>query len=211
MRHIFFLIFFHLFLGCKSLAQGVELDMQVGYHNPGVKYHHPTPVIERSGENTLGNTSYLLGIASQIYNGVYLRTELGYMRTNFFMDISYDVTVVGTNTATRFSWFSNQRIYLGVIPEYRVAYKAFSIKGFAGPLLVSDVSNRLLSVNQVGFSDRNLIGLKAGIGGIIMIKKVGLTATVSHVGVPKYRVFSSYDPYLSYKQTHVSAGVLYRF
>jgi hypothetical protein len=73
-------------------GQGIELDLGAGVHVSNINFHHTSNVdsVEASEFQSFGNSNFNIGVTSLIgKKNFYLRTEIGFIKTNSFFSASY--------------------------------------------------------------------------------------------------------------------------
>lgn len=222
------LIFFisMLFSGGTIYSQGFQIDMSFGSGPSLIKIHHDYPF--KIYDSVTGGSfqSYFIGLTNKIRGKFFLRTEMGFIRSDLHLRIDYNYLGYGyiSGRVIKSQVLSvsihNERIYIGILPEFRHSFKKVDFFINAGILLGDEL------VNTSYFSDTNVeneeitsygddgkagifgystncglnynlgsIALKLNLGGIFF-NKANLFNTVNH-------------PEVSYRNISIALGVVY--
>jgi len=195
----------------SSFAQSTELDLSFGSHFSKSAFHHNSKV-NTTEDQKFDNTGrhYHFGIASKLSDGIYLRSELGLISTNSFFSIDYDYDEgLGLKQGLIISWLNNQKIYFGLLPEYRISKNDLHFYFHGGILISSDINNSFITHNQVLLPRSTPIGLKLGGGFGYQIKNIGFRTNLGYTAFGKSRLYNIYHPYISYRQINATIGLVY--
>ena len=194
-------------------AQKVEIDFGIGVHFSNINFHHTSDVnTDYSSEfQSFNNSNFNIGISSPIgKKNWYLKTELGYIKTNSFFAVSYKFDEgFGVQSITRVTYLTNQKIYLGVLPEYRYDYKSLTLKFFGGVLFGSDIANTYSTSNTVLLPKSIPLGLK--MGGAVQYRwnKIGVEYRISYAKFGQSELENRWHPKISYDLVLINLGIVY--
>lgn len=208
-------LIFAFILAALSLtqAQDMEFDFSIGLLNPQVKFHHHSELnIDNSRNNeSNGGMNLFLGVSRPIFrNSFYLKTEIGFLeKTSYVSAIyTYDFGVVVENVSMS-GQITNNKMALGLMPEYRYKLHFLTLKLSAGPFVSSDIVNtiRLDKVEQLKKSKQ--IGFKMAGGVKLMWNKIGVEFSMAFAKFGKSRIKSYGHPRISYDMKMLSCGIVY--
>ena len=102
----------------KLTSQNFEIDVSLGVPRSKLIYHHNSEINGTSSYNDNGNL-FVVGFTSKEKNNFRLRTELGFLSLNNFISISYKFDQgQGLQNGSIISSLVNQKLYLGILPEF---------------------------------------------------------------------------------------------
>lgn len=210
-KYLFLFNFTLLFSSGITFAQGLQIDMSFGYYFGSPKFHNTSNIEIGSNKENYGfSTAYSIGGIKQIANNFYLRGELGYISNISFLSISYNFNEgSGEKHRILLSWLHNERIYLGVIPEYRKKYKNINFFINGGILVSLDLKNRFATLKKTYFIESYPLGLSLNGGLIINLGSIGLKFSANYMHFAKSKLINKYHPTISYKNMGARFGVLY--
>ena len=188
----------------------IEIDLMFGVISSYPKFHHAEYVKETSEYRLDFGSSYSIGITSRIKNNLYLRTEIGIMRTHTSFNIEYDDPILG-NREELSMMINNVRGYFGLIPEFRYNNNNVSLKLFAGPIITTNLVNTSVYYgdNKEMSAEYLPFGFKTGAGVIVRYESLGLTCNIAYVNIARGTLYNFEQPRISYNQIHINAGVVY--
>ncbi|MBK8621215.1 MAG: hypothetical protein IPN79_05500 [Saprospiraceae bacterium] len=194
-------------------AQKVEIDFGIGVHLSNVNFHHTSDVNsdDDSEFQAFDNSNFNIGITSPIGNkNWYLKTEIGFIKTNSFFSASYKYDEgFGEKNTTRVTYLTNQKIYLGVLPEYRYDYKSLTLKFTGGVLFSSDIANSYSTSNTVLLPKSKPVGLKMGGAVQYMWDKIGVEFRMSYAKFGQSELQNRWHPKISYDLVLLNWGIVY--
>lgn len=206
-----FTLLFTITCTTLGIAQ-FEMDLTTGVHLSNIKFHHSSPVDtdDDAGFQSWSSSNYTLGLTSPIGKSWHLRTELGLLKTNTFFAIIYDYDEgLGQQSSAFVTYLSNQKMFLSILPEYRIQRKNLSINFYGGPMLTADISNSFTTSNTNLLPKSKPLGLKVGAGINYRIKDIGFTMNTSLAFVSKSQLINRYHPAVSYTHIIMNFGVVY--
>ena len=116
-KHITLCLIFAIGISNSLKAQKVEIDFGIGVHLSNINFHHTSDVNtdDASEFQAFDNSNFNIGITSLIgKKNWFLKTEIGFIKTNSFFSISYKYDEgFGEQNTTRVTYLTNQKIYLG--------------------------------------------------------------------------------------------------
>ena len=202
---------FVLTLATPNQAQNTEVDFSSSALLTRLNFHYGGQIktdSDESYDNTGSN--FAIGLTSSIGKHWYLRTELGYVSNNSFILASYSFDEgFGRGSARIASYLNNEKIYLGVFPEYRKHIYESTLSIHGGPFLARDISNTFTSANEILLPKSRLLGLRLNGSLIIGQKKIRVKLNVGHTWFGKSRLFNRHHPYVSYNSFNFGLGLIY--
>lgn len=204
-----------LFMVCFSnavLAQNVEINLSVGMHFSSINFHHTSDV--NSNDDTRftsnGNSDFNLGITAPIGKKLYFRTELGFLKTNSFFIARYKYDEgFGEQSVSKITHLTNQKMYLGILPEYKTNFDSLTLKLSGGLLISSDISNTFATSNTDLLPKSTPLGIKIGGGIQYMWNKIGFEFRVSYAKFGQSELQNIWHPKVSYDLVLLNWGVVY--
>lgn len=193
----------------KLTSQNFEIDVSFGVPRSKLIYHHSSEIEGSSSYNDNGNL-FLIGITSKEKNNFRLRTELGFLSLNNFISISYKFDQgQGLQNGSIISSLVNQKLYLGILPEFVNNKKNHSFFLNGGLLLASNLSKVLANSNRVLNQEVRSFGMSINSGIIFKISSIGLKFNAGYSRFFKEPIFSRYEPYISYQNINLLFGIVY--
>lgn len=102
----------------KLTSQNFEIDVSFGVPRSKLIYHHNSEINGTNSYNSNGNL-FVVGFTSKEKNNFRLRTELGFLSLKNYISISYKYDQgQGLQTENINSFLLNQKLYVGILPEY---------------------------------------------------------------------------------------------
>lgn len=194
-------------------AQNVEIDFGIGIHLSNINFHHTSEVDsdESSETQAFDNSNFNLGITSPLgKKNLYLKSEIGFLKTNSFFAASYKYDEgFGEQSTTRVTYLTNQKIYLGILPEYRYINSSLTVKLNAGVLISSDISNTYSTSNTVLLPKSKPLGIKIGGGVQHMWNKIGFEIRLSYAKFGQSELQNIWHPKVSYDLILIDWGIVY--
>lgn len=212
-KHITLCFLFVIGILNSLKAQRVEIDFGIGLHLSNINFHHTSAVNSdyTSEFQAFDNSNFNIGITSPIgKKNWYLKTEIGFIKTNSFFSARYKYDEgFGEQNATRVTYLTNQKIYLGILPEYRYINKSLTLKFAGGVLLSSDIANTYSTSNTVLLPVSKPLGLKMGGAFQYMWNKIGVEFRLSYAKFGKSVLQNRYHPKISYDLVLLNWGIVY--
>ncbi len=205
-------IFLILFSSIPNYSQGLQIDLSFGFDNSTPKFHHNSPVILNSTYlEGLNSHSYTIGLTKKIRNNFYLRTEIGLVLTNLSLSLSYNYDEgFGNEHNNLITPFYNERMHLGIIPEYRIKYDIIDFFINGGILISSNLNNEFTAeYNILGANKTPIIGTTLNGGININIGKLAFKFGIEYMSFTKTKLINFYHPYISYTNIGGKFGVVY--
>jgi len=206
-------VVFLFMFSISNSAQNVEIDFGMGIHLSNINFHHTSTVDsdETSEFQVYDNSNFIIGITTPIrHKNLHLKTEIGFLKTNSFFAASYKYDEgFGEQSITRVTYLTNQKMYLGVVPEYRFINKFLMIKLAGGILISSDISNTMSSSNTVLLPKSNPLGMKIGAGIQSMWNNIGLELDISYAKFGQSELQNRWHPKISYDLILIQWGIVY--
>lgn len=194
-------------------AQNMEVDFGIGLHLSNINFHHTSEVDsdEASEFQAFNNSNFKLGITTSLgRKNLFLKTELGFIKTNAFFGASYKYDEgFGEQRITRISYLTNQKIYLGILPEYRLVNGSLTIKLSGGILLSSDISNTYSTSNTILLPKSNPLGIRIGGGFQYMWNKIGIECIIAFAKFGQSELQNRWHPKVSYDLLLFNWGIVY--
>lgn len=213
MKNIILLLLLNIVLIDAVIAQNVEIDFGIGVHLSNINFHHTSEVTsdEASEFQAYDNSNFNVGITSPIdKRNLYLKTEIGFFKTNSFFAVRYRYDEgFGEQNGNRITYLTNQKMYLGILPEYRYSSQSFIFKFTGGVLFSSDISNTYSTSNTILLTKSMPIGLKIGVGAQHMWNKIGVEFRASYVKFGQSELQNRYHPKVSYDLVLLNMGIVY--
>ncbi len=199
-----------LFSSKNIFAQKIKFDLSYGLYNTKVKFHHSSDVDDKGTDIANGN-SFSFGITSKIKNNLFLNTEIGLLSTKSFISIIYNYDEgFGEKHSVLLSWIQNERVYFGIMPEYRKSIKHFDYYVKGGVLLANDIKNYSSTLNDVfPIKTKPVLGLKLNTGLNWNIGIIALKFDLGFMTFTKSQLINRYHPYISYTNFGANIGVVY--
>ena len=192
-------------------AQKVEIDFGIGVHDSNIRFHHTSDVDSDNYSDIFDNSNFNLGISSRIgKKNWYLRSEFGFIKTNSFLSISYNYNEgFGEQFTSKVTYLTNQKIYLGILPEYRYIYKSLLLKFAGGVLFSSDIVNTYLPSNTVLLTNSGHLGLKMGGAAQYMWDNIGVELRMSYARIGPSKLENRWHPKVSYDLLLSTLAIVY--
>lgn len=193
----------------KLTSQNFEIDVSFGVPRSKLIYHHSSEIEGSSSYNDNGNL-FLIGITNKEKNNFRLRTELGFLSLKNYISISYKYDQgQGLQTENINSFLLNQKLYVGILPEFVNNKKNHSFFLNGGLLLATNITKELVTSNRTINSDFRCFGMSINSGIIFKISSIGLKFNAGYSRFFKEPIFSRYEPYISSQNINLLFGIVY--
>ena len=117
----------------------------------------------------------------------------------------------GKKSALVLSYLTNEKMYLGILPEYRYIHKSTSVKFSGGVLLSADIANSFVSDNTILLPNSKPLGFKIGTALQLMLSKIGIELRADYVKFGPSKLINIYHPRISYDLFMYSSAIVYSF
>lgn len=193
----------------KLTSQNFEIDVSLGIPRSKLIYYHNSEINGTSSYNDNGNL-FVVGFTSKGKNNFRLRTELGFLSLKNYISISYKYDQgQGLQTENINSFLLNQKLYVGILPEYVKNKKNHSFFLNGGLLLATNITKELVTSNRTINSDFRCFGMSINSGIIFKISSIGLKFNAGYSRFFKEPIFSRYEPYTSSQNINLLFGIIY--
>ena len=104
----------------------------------------------------------------------------------------------------------NEKIYLGIIPEYRVKYNKVDFFINGGILLTSNINNEFTTEYLIlGANSQPILGIILNAGINMNIDRVAFKFGVEYMSFTKSKLINFHHPYISYTNIGGKFGIVY--
>lgn len=197
----------------STYSQKLEFDLGIGVHLSNIDFHHSSTVDtnDDSGFQAFGNANFRLGLTAPLMNNKwFLKTEMGFLKTNSFFVINYKYDDgLEEKNALRVTYLLNQKLYLSISPEYRININPIAITLNGGLIFTSDISNIMSTSNTVLVPKSFPFGIKLGASIQYMWEKIGMQFNISYLKIGSSELQNRWHPRISYNLISLSYGLIY--
>ncbi len=203
-------IFSFLFSGGTIFAQGLQISLSYGLYKTTPKFNHTTSI---KNSSSFGNsTLYSIGLTKKLSNNFYLQTELGFISNISFFSIIYNYDEgFGEKHNILLTWLHNERVYIGIIPEFRKKYKSIGFFINGGILFSKDLKNKFATLQKTYSISSYPLGISLNAGLNVYFNSITLKISLNYMSFTKSKLINKYHPYISYSNIGTKFGILYSF
>jgi hypothetical protein len=195
----------------KLTGQNFEIDVSLGVPRSKLIYHHNSEIKGTNSYNSNGNL-FMIGFTSKEKNNFRLRTELGFLSLKNYISISYKYDQgQGLQTENINSFLLNQKLYVGILPEYVKNKKNHSFFLNGGLLLATNITKGFgqIPTGSMNSGFQDVLGVSINSGIIFKISSIGLKFNAGYSRFFKEPIFSRYEPYTSSQNINLLFGIVY--
>jgi len=216
-----------LFPRASLYSQDLKIDINFGIGAALIDFPHNEYNLIYDKPTGGGTGTFYVGISQKLKQNFYLRTEFGLRRTDFNLRMDYqyeEFSISGfeLKNAVVSMGFSNTKLYVGLLPEYRYSYKnidffinggilvatdLFYIFDFGDPGTGNDFDYK--AVDSVQDGTGGFFGFATNVGLVYNIKNIGIKLSSGYKNYETTKFYKYGHPEIQQKNWQVDLGIVY--